>query len=37
MKRWREKLLSSGLYTEAEMDGILKTADDEVEAAPSLR
>lgn len=33
MKRWREKLLSNGLYTEAELDGMLKKADEETEAA----
>ena len=33
MKRWREKLIAEGLYTEAELDAILKAADDETEAA----
>ena len=33
MKRWREKLLAEGLYTEAELDAMLKAADDETEAA----
>ena len=33
MKRWRERLLSEGLYAEAELDAMLKAADEEVEAA----
>lgn len=33
MKRWRERLLSDGLYAEAELDAMLKAADEEVEAA----
>ena len=33
MKRWREKLLANGLYTEAELDAILREADEETEAA----
>ena len=33
MKRWREKLIAEGLYTEAELDAILKAADEETEAA----
>ena len=33
MKRWRERLLSEGLYAEAELDAMLKAADKEVEAA----
>ena len=33
MKRWREKMLAANLYTEAELDAMLKAADDETEAA----
>ena len=33
MKRWRERMLSEGLYAEAELDAMLKAADEEVEAA----
>ena len=33
MKRWREKLIAEGLFTEAELDAMLKAADDETEAA----
>ena len=33
MKRWREKMVAAGLYTEAELDAMLKAADDETEAA----
>ena len=33
MKRWRERLIAEGLYTEAELDDMLKAADEETEAA----
>ena len=33
IKRWREKLIAEGLYTEAELDAIDKAADAEVDAA----
>ena len=33
MKRWRERLIAEGLYTEAELDAMLKAADEETEAA----
>ena len=33
MKRWREKLIAEGMYTEAELDAMLKAADDETAAA----
>ncbi len=33
LKRWREKLLAEGIYTEDELDAMLKAADEETEAA----
>lgn len=33
IKRWREKLIAQGVYTEAELDAIDREADEEVEAA----
>lgn len=33
IKRWREKLVAAGLYTDAELDAMDKAADDEVAAA----
>lgn len=33
IKRWREKLVAVGLYTDAELDAMDKAADDEVAAA----